>query len=91
MIPDGQMPSLEEVRAAYQVFARSPEGQILMRYWQTRFGYMSRSVFVPGDDSATFVNIGRQSAYQMIVNDVAAALGIRNNHERSVSDERLSD
>jgi hypothetical protein len=65
---------MEEVRAAYQAFVRSPECIILMRYWQMRFGYMTRSVFVPNNDSATFVNIGRQSAYQMIANDVAAAL-----------------
>ena len=90
MLLENHLPSLEEVRAAYQAFARSPEGHVLLRYWQTRFGYTNRSVFVPGDDSATFVNIGRQSAYQMIVNDIAAALGIRNNPaevEGSVSDE----
>jgi len=90
MLLENQLPSLEEVRAAYQAFSRSPEGQVLMRYWQTRFGYMNRSVFVPGDDSATFVNIGRQSVYQMIINDIAAALGVRNNPsevEGSVSDE----
>jgi len=69
-----KMPSLEEVRAAYQAFVKSPECAVLMRYWQMRFGYMTRSVFVPNNDSATFVNIGRQSAYQMIANDVAAAL-----------------
>jgi hypothetical protein len=86
MITDGHMPSLEEVRAAYQAFARSPEGQVLIRYWQTRFGYMTRSVFVPGDNSATFVNIGRQSAYQMIINDISAALGVRN-QEQGASNE----
>ena len=79
-------PSLEEVRAAYQAFARSPEGQVLLRYWQTRFGYVSRSVFVPGDDSATLVNVGRQSVYQMIINDIAAAMGVRN-REQGASDE----
>ena len=65
---------MDDVRAAYQAFVRSPECAILLHYWQMRFGYMTRSVFVPGNDSATFVNIGRQSAYQMIANDVAAAL-----------------
>jgi hypothetical protein len=69
-----KVPSMEEVRAAYQAFARSPACAVLMRYWQMRFGYMTRSVFVPNNDSATFVNIGKQSAYQIIANDIAAAL-----------------
>jgi hypothetical protein len=82
---------MDDVRAAYQAFVRSPECAILMRYWQMRFGYMTRSVFVPGNDSATFVNIGRQSAYQMIANDVAAAMSGWDDRNVSSAKDRSED
>lgn len=82
---------MEELLAAYQECFKSPAGQIVLNHLVAKFGFISKSVNVPGDPYGTHINEGHRGVMVHIGRMMAMTPADLVKPKRATTDEGKDD